>query len=274
MIPLFISMRILDVIDIFFVAFLLYQTFRLIKGTVAINILAGIFSVYLFWLIVRAFNMQLISSILGQVMAVGVIALIIVFQQEIRRFLLLLGTRYRGTRGFFTDRLFQIGPQAQSRVDIKEIVEATSHLSKSKTGALIVIARNSELREIIETGDLLNAEVSSRLLESLFFKNSPMHDGAVIIVGERIMAARCILPTTENIYLPAHFGMRHRAALGMVENTDALVILVSEETGKISLASHSEIQNDINPGDLETLMVKELSSNVITSEPVTTTEPL
>lgn len=253
----FISIRILDVIDILLVAFLLYQAYRLIKGTVAISILAGIFLVYLVWLLVRALNMELIGSILGQVMAVGVIALIIVFQQEIRRFLLLLGSRYRSNQKIFPGWLVSFGIQPDRGVAIGPVVEAALNFSKSKTGALIVIARESELQPILETGDLVNADISSRLLETIFFKNNPLHDGAVVIVKDKIVAARCILPPTENIYLPANYGMRHRAALGMSEKTDALVVLVSEETGKIGYAREGELTMVANPEELRQRLEKD-----------------
>ncbi len=254
----FITIRVLDLIDIVLVAILLYQTYRLIKGTVAMNILAGIFLVYLVWLVVKALNMELISTILGQFMAVGVIALIIVFQQEIRRFLLILGTRYRSSQGLFPEWFFSFNDQGEETVPLKPILEAAERLSKTKTGALIAIARQSELKAIQETGDQINADISSRLLESIFFKNNPLHDGAVIIIHNKIVAARCILPTTENIYLPANFGMRHRAALGMSEKNDSLVILVSEETGKIGYAVEGEIYTGLTLQELSQRLESDL----------------
>jgi diadenylate cyclase len=260
-VPLFITIGILDVIDIILVAILMYQAYRLIKGTVAINILVGIFLVYLFWLVVKALNMDLISSILGQVMTVGVIALIIVFQQEIRRFLLMIGSRYRTRSRINMEKLFPFLTAEKAPLDTTPVIDAVKSLSASKTGALIVIARESELTTIIETGDILNAEISSRLLESIFTKNSPLHDGAVIISGNRLLAARCILPVTENIYLPANYGMRHRAALGMAERTDSLVILVSEETGSISLAVESQITTDLDLNGLHKILDQMMKDN-------------
>ena len=255
--PAFITIRILDIIDILLVAVLLYQVYRLIKGTVAINIFAGIFAVYLFWLVVKALNMELLSSILGQVIGVGVIALIIVFQQEIRRFLLIIGTRYLSRSSFTLENLFSLNIKASTSVKVDDIVRACEKMAGSKTGALIVIARKSELSTIAEGGDILNAETTSRLLESIFFKNSPLHDGAVIIIGDRIHAARCVLPTSENIYLPAKFGTRHRAALGVTEKTDALVIVVSEESGAISVAKSGEIRLALKPGELKEFLESE-----------------
>jgi len=258
MIPVFITLRILDIIDILLVAVLLYQVYRLIKGTVAINIFIAVFAVYLLWLVVKALNMELIGSILGQVIGVGVIALIIVFQQEIRRFLMIIGTRYLSRRNFTLESLFSVNLKTISNINVEAIVTACENLSASKTGALIVIARKSELSTITEGGDILNAETSSRLLESIFFGNNPLHDGAVIIIGEKIHAARCVLPISENIYLPANFGTRHRAALGMAEKTDALVIVVSEETGEISVCKTGEITTGLTSAELREFLKKEI----------------
>jgi len=258
MIPVFITLRILDIIDILLVAVLLYQVYRLIKGTVAINIFIAVFAVYLLWLVVKALNMELIGSILGQVIGVGVIALIIVFQQEIRRFLMIIGTRYLSRRNFTLESLFSVNLKTSSSINVEAIVTACENLSASKTGALIVIARKSELSTITEGGDILNAETSSRLLESIFFGNNPLHDGAVIIIGEKIHAARCVLPISENIYLPANFGTRHRAALGMTEKTDALVIVVSEETGEISVCKTGEITTGLTSAEFREFLKKEI----------------
>jgi len=256
MTQLFISIRILDVIDILLVAFLFYQIYMLIRGTVAINIFVAIFSIYLFWLLVKALNMQLVSSILGQVIGVGAIALIIVFQQEIRRFLLLIGTRYL-TRKWTLNNILSIGTKVKSAVNVKALQKACTNMSKTKTGALIVIARKSGLQIYAETGDIINAKTSNRLLESIFFKNSPLHDGAVIIQNEKILAARCILPVSESMSLAPHLGMRHRAALGMAEENDSIVIIVSEETGKISVAENGQLQNDIGLDGLKKTLENE-----------------
>jgi uncharacterized protein (TIGR00159 family) len=258
MVLAFLTLRILDVIDIILVAVLLYQVYRLIKGTVAINIFVAVFAVYLFWLIVKALNMELLSSILGQIIGVGVIALIIVFQQEIRRFLLIIGTRYLSRRNFSLENLFSVDIKTSSNVRIDAIVTACTNLSKTKTGALIVIARKSELTTITEGGDVLNADTSTRMLESIFFRNSPLHDGAVVIIGDRIHAARCVLPISENIYLPAKFGTRHRAALGLTEKTDAIAVVVSEETGNISVCLTGEITTKLSSEELKDFLSKEL----------------
>ncbi len=257
MIQAFISIRLLDILDILLVAFLLYQFYNLIRGTTAINIFIGIFALYLLWLIVKALNMQLLSSILGQVIGVGVIALIIVFQQEIRRFLLIIGTRYMNNKSFSLDRLFSFGDKPSEKLRITPIVNACTNMSALKTGALIVITRKSDLFSFVKTGDSINAQTSSRLLETIFFKNSPLHDGAVIIRKNIIVAARCVLPTSEQLNLPPHFGMRHRAALGITEKTDALVVVVSEETGAISFAKEGKIETHIGPNRLRQILQME-----------------
>lgn len=259
MFPAFITIRILDILDIILVAVLLYQLYRLIRGTVAINIFVGIFIVYLFWLVVKALNMELISTIFGQVIGVGVIALIIVFQQEIRRFLLILGSKYVSNERFSFDNIFStVTLTSKPKLDTNTLAKACRRMSVTKTGALIVLKRRSVLSAIIESGDILNADCSSRMLESIFFKNNPLHDGAVIIEGKKIVAARCVLPTSENIYLPARYGMRHLAAIGMTERNDSLVIVVSEETGEISVADAGEIKSEIKPDDLKKILDSEI----------------
>lgn len=258
-INLFISIRVLDIIDVFLVAFLLYQIYMLIRGTVAINIFTGIVVLYIIWLVVRALNMELLSGILGQIIGVGVLALIIVFQQEIRKFLLFIGNRYMSKSKFSLENLlFPKHKEDIAPINIDAIVKACRNMSETKTGALIVIARKSELQFYAETGDIIDAETSSRLLENIFFKNSPLHDGAVIIVNDKIHAARCVLPVSENINLPPHYGMRHKAAAGISEVTDALVALVSEETGKISFVAHGAIKYGVTPQELKDLLEKNL----------------
>jgi len=250
MLPTFISIRVLDIIDVLLVAYLMYQVYMLIRGTVAMNIFIGILSFYLLWIIVRALEMQLLGTILGQVIGVGVIALIIVFQQEIRRFLIFIGNQYLSRNRLSLEKVIPINITPQPKVRIKSIIKAVINMAKSKTGALVVIARKSELTVFAETGDSLNAETSSRLIESIFNKDSPLHDGALIINGDRIVAARCVLPVSENLNLPPNYGLRHRAALGLSENTDALTIIVSEQTGKISLAESGRLLADVSVKEL------------------------
>jgi diadenylate cyclase len=266
MVSLFISIRILDIFDIILTALLFYQVYRLIKGTIAINIFIGIFAVYLLWLLVRALNMQLLGSILGQFIGVGVIAMIIVFQQEIRRFLILLGTRYISNRTFSIEKLFTSVSGSRPKVRINSLVKSFKKLAERKTGALIVIARKSELEAFAQTGDILNADTSSRLLESIFCRESPLHDGAVIIIGDKIHAARCVLPVSENTNLPPEFGMRHRAALGMSEETDAVVVVISEETGRISVTDSGRFMPDISLRELTSYLEKEFIHDPYVSE--------
>jgi uncharacterized protein (TIGR00159 family) len=254
----FITIKWLDVIDIVLVAFLMYQLYMLIRGTVAINIFIGIFTIYLIWHIVKALNMQLLSSILGQIIGVGVIALIIVFQQEIRRFLLLMGTRYM-SKQFSIENIFAVGGSSAPKVKTKDIVRACIHMAKSKTGALIVIGRKSALHFYAETGEIINANCSSRLMESIFFKNSPMHDGAIIIIGDKIFAAGCILPITQSLDVSENLGMRHRAALGMCENNDSLVIVISEENSNISFAEYGKIKTNISLKELNKKLEQEFA---------------
>ncbi|MDB4582596.1 diadenylate cyclase CdaA [Draconibacterium sp.] len=250
----FITIRFLDILDIILVAFLLYQLYRLIKGTVAFNIVIGLFSLYLFWLVVRALNMELLGSIMGQFIGVGVLALIVVFHPEIRRFLVFIGTNYNVNRVLSLDKLFGSGKaKTINHQQIDSLVDACVSMGKSKTGALIVIAGNSELSEQIRSGERLNAKISSALIRTIFFKNSPLHDGAIIINGNRIAAAGCILPLTQK-ELDKALGLRHRAAVGMTENSDAVTIVVSEERGSISVAHKGEIKRRISKETLTEIL--------------------
>jgi len=253
---MFIHLRFLDVIDILLVSYLLYQLYNIIRGTVALNIFIAIFLFYIVWLIVKALNMQLLGSILGQVISVGMIALIIVFQQELRRFLVFVGTRYLA-RTFSLNKVFSINLQEQKNVKIKSIANACKRMSESKTGALIVITRRSQLDIYAQTGEIINADTSTRLLESIFFKNSPLHDGAVIITDDRVHAARCVLPVSDNPNIPTDYGMRHRAALGITENTDALAVVVSEESGEIGVADGGSISHNLTKEELLQVLEKE-----------------
>jgi diadenylate cyclase len=249
MIQTFISIRFLDVLDIVLVAFLLYQIYLLLRGTVAFNIFVGLFAVYLIWLLVKALDMSLLSTILGQFIGVGVIALIIVFQQELRRFLLLIGSRYLNSSVFSIDGIIG-GNRGMQRDTIGIIIDACKSMAKSKTGAIIVIPRKSSLETVIHTGDFISARISKELILSIFFKNNPLHDGAMIIAGGIIKAVRCILPVSEKTDLPPQYGMRHRAALGLTEESDAIVIVVSEQTGELSYSINGEIIFNISPEEL------------------------
>lgn len=250
MINLFIHFRFLDVIDILLVSFIFFEIYRLVKGTVALNIFLGIFIIFLVWLIVKALKMELLGSILGQLFGVGVIAIIIVFQQEVRRFLLMLGTRYKTNKKFSLENLFSGQLKFVSEAGLHAIVDACRQMSLTKTGALVVIARENELGEYIDTGQQLDADISTELLKNIFFKNAPLHDGAVIIRSNRIKAARCILPISQNLEINPVLGLRHRAAIGISEQSDAYVIIVSEESGRISIASNGKLKEGVSADDL------------------------
>lgn len=253
-----INLKIIDVIDIVLVAVILYQLYRLIRGTTALSIFLGIFVIYMFWLIVKALNMQLVGALLGQVIGVGVIALIVVFQQEVRRFLIVIGNRYRTRRKFSLGRLFvNVEEEKGSPKEAEEIVRASESMASKKIGALIVIGRRSSLDIYSEGGERIDAIISAELLETIFFKNSPLHDGAVLIEDGKIFAARCILPITDSVTVPARFGMRHRAAIGISEHTDSLVVVVSEETGHISVVEGGEIREDVSPKELRQILIRE-----------------
>lgn len=245
MVTAFIHIRLLDIIDIFLVALLFYQLYMLIRGTVAYSITLAIAGIYIFWWAVRAMQMELLSTILGSVLSVGVIALIIVFQQEIRRFLIFVGSRYVDGNRISFEKILNIRFETKAQVKIRSIMKAVMQFSLEKTGALIVIRKKSSLDMFNETGDLLNAETSSRLFAAIFNKTSPLHDGAVIVDNDKIKAARVILPVTEKMNLPPEYGLRHRAGLGISEVTDSLVIIVSEETGQISIAENGVLLKNI-----------------------------
>ena len=245
MLSAFIHIRLLDIFDIILVAVLFYQLYMLIRGTVAYSITLGIAAIYIFWWAVRAMQMELLSTILGSVLGVGVIALIIVFQQEIRRFLIFLGSRYMDGNRISVEKILNLRFESKPTVKVRSIMKAVMQFSLEKTGALIVIGRKSNLDMYAETGDVLNAETSSRLFISIFNKTSPLHDGAVIVEDDKVKAARVILPVTENMDLPPEYGLRHRAGLGISEVTDSLVIIVSEETGQISMAENGILQKNI-----------------------------
>ena len=233
-------------IDIALVAALLYQVYKLLKGSVAIKIFLGFLSIYLIYLLVRALRMELLSAILGQFMGVGVIAAIIIFAPEIRKFLLIVGrSSIFSDDNVWKDILFFWRKKENSAFNISPIIDATKVLAGSNTGALIVISSTVELKFYAESGDILDAELSKRLLISIFNKYSPLHDGAVIIHKGRIKAARCILPVTER-EVPAQFGLRHRAGIGMSEATDALILVVSEETGQISMMKNGKVLHNLS----------------------------
>lgn len=243
----FLSIRWIDIVDILLVAYLLYQLYRLVRETVAINILSGMLILYVLWLIVKLFDMKLLSTILGQFIGLGAIALIIVFQQELRRFLIYIGSSGIFDKGGIWNKISALlnpGKKSQT-TNLDVLIKACNDMASTLTGALIVLSKKNDLKFYINTGDILDARLSKRLIESIFFKNSPLHDGAIIIIGNKIKAARCILPVTENPDFPAHLGMRHRAAVGITEMSDAVAIVVSEQTGAISFVAEGVIHPNL-----------------------------
>ena len=235
----FLEVSWVDIVDILLVSILLYQVYKLIRGSIAVNIFLGILALYLGYLIVRAAQMELLATILGQFMGVGVIAMIVLFQPEIRKFLLVIG-RSTEFRENFLKTLNNWRQEYHDDFDIQQIIDACKTLKATKTGALIVFSRDTELKFYAETGDIIDADVNKRLLLTIFNKTTPLHDGAVIIYKGKIKAARCVLPVSENDHLPPQFGLRHRAAVGMSENTDTLVLAISEETGRLILARNGK----------------------------------
>lgn len=249
---------IIDIIDVTLVALLLYYVYRLVKGTVAINIFIGIAIIYIVWQVTAFLKMELLSSIFGGFMSVGIIALIVVFQPEIRKFLLLVGSTNLGRRRKFFSQLNFIKNDSHSDTDISAILKACKKMGSSNTGALIVLERGNSLDFLTNTGDKMSIAVSQPIIESIFFKNSPLHDGAIIIEGNTVKATRVILPVNNEKNIPNRFGLRHRAAIGISEKTDAIAIVVSEETGQISYIKNGEFTMYNTLEELETLLKEDL----------------
>jgi diadenylate cyclase len=254
----FLEISIVNIIDITLVSILIYQVYKLLRGSVAIKIFLGFLSIYLIYLMVSALRMELLSIILGQFMGVGVIAAMIIFAPEIRKFLLIIGrSSFLSNENFFQELLFWKKRESNA-FNINPIIEASKSLSGTNTGALMVLSSNTELKFYAESGDILDAQISKRLLISIFNKYSPLHDGAVIIYNGKVKAARCILPVTER-EVPAQFGLRHRAGIGMSEATDTLVLIISEETGQVSLAKNGKILHNLSFQELRELINDYLS---------------
>ncbi len=265
----FLQIDFVDVIDILLFAFLLQQVYKLMRGSVAIKIFLGFLVLYFVYLMVRAADMELLSTVLGQFMGVGVLAVIILFQQEIRKFLLLLGRTHVFREGSIFDNIKSLWSVngSNKKSEITPIIEAAKTLGGSNTGALIVLSKNSELKFYAESGDRLDAKVSKRLLLAIFNKFSPLHDGAVIVHDSKIIAARCILPVTERDDLPAQYGLRHRAAIGMSENTDVLILVVSEETGQLTTVRNGTISQNLSAQELR----KKINDYLFENEPYEST---
>ena len=255
MLDLFIQVRIFDIIDIFLVALLFFWFYRILKGTSAISIFLGIVAIFLIWQVVKALQMELLSTILGAFVNVGFIALIVIFQPEIRRFLFTIGAQAQESK--LTRRFKFLKVNNNAGLDIDAITQACLNMSDIKQGALILITRKNNLDDIVATGVIVNADISNPLIENIFFKNSPLHDGAMIIRNNRITAARCILPVTQKTNIPGHYGLRHRAAIGVTEVNDCIALVVSEETGNISMVLSGNIRT-INPLELKEEIRKEM----------------
>lgn len=249
----------IEIIDVILVGLLLYYVYKLIKGTVAINIFLGIVIIYLLFLLVDALQMKLLTKILGGFMSVGIIALIVVFQPEIRKFLLMIGSTNLGAKGGFWKKFNFLKTQTLNETEAETVVAACIKMGSSKTGALIVLERNNNLDFLVDTGDPMNITVTQPILESIFFKNSPLHDGAIIIANNNIKATRVILPVNNEKNIPNRFGLRHRAAIGITEKTDALAIVVSEETGQVSYIRDGEFIMYKNTEELTHLIKEDLA---------------
>ncbi len=237
----FLNIRFLDIIDIVLVATLLYYIYKLVKGTAAINIFIGIVIIYGVWKLTEALDMLMLSSVLGEFIGVGMFALIVVFQQEIRKFLLMVGsTNFASRNRFFAQLKFLKDSNKEITTNVTAVVKACESMSQTLTGALIVIKRNTSLDFVKTTGDSMNNEVNIPIIESIFYKNSPLHDGAMIIENNIICATRVILPVSGDLNIPLRFGLRHRAAVSITQKTDAVALVVSEENGKISYINNGE----------------------------------
>ena len=257
----FLELSLTDILDILLLALIIFIVFRWIKGSSAMSIFVAIISLYLIRVIVSAFNMRMMTVLMETVLDVGVLALIVIFQPEIRKFLIRLGNRYmNSTQGKeLFNRIFgRKGSNITMGEEVNDLTEACRRMSEDKTGALIVIAHSTPLDEIISTGDRIDASIHRRLIMNLFFKNSPLHDGALVISGGRIVAARCTLPITEKTDIPANYGMRHKAAIGITEETDADAVVVSEETGRISFVKGGVVTPIQNINELKLLLCTSL----------------
>lgn len=254
-----LKFSVVDIIDVVLVALLLYYVYKLVKGTVAINIFIGIVIVYIIWKLTQALQMQLLSNILGGFISVGMFALIVVFQQEIRKFLLMIGSTNLSGKGRLFKSLKFMKTEISTETDVDSIIAACNKMGSTRTGALIVIERNNNLDFLTNTGDKMNINVTQPIIESIFFKNSPLHDGAVIIEDNIVKATRVILPVSNDNRIPMRFGLRHRAAVGITEKTDALALVVSEETGQISYVKNGDFVMFKDTSELTEQIKKDLA---------------
>ena len=255
----FLHLSWVDFLDILVVALIIYVIFRWIQGTSAMNIFIAILFLFLIRIVAGAINMKMLSSLMGTVIDVGAIALVVIFQPEIRQFLNRVGrsaSLRAGGKLSFLDRILGKRTELMSADEVDELVQACFEMGEQRTGALIVIPHRSSLDEIVSTGDAVDARISKPLIENIFFKNSPLHDGAMILGQNRIVAARCTLPITDRS-IPARYGMRHKAAVGLSERYDASVIVVSEQTGIVSFVTEGKITPVKNMNTLKLLIAND-----------------
>ena len=256
----FLDFTFIDSIDILLVALLLFYAYRLVKGTAAINIFIGIVIFYVIWKLTDILNLDVLSNILGKFISVGFFALIVVFQQEIRKFLLLIGsTNFASRRNVIRYFNFLNQDHESLKIDLTALLSACNKMANEKTGAIMVFERENSLDFLQNTGDEANIEVSAQILETIFFKNSPLHDGAIIVKNNFIKATRVVLPVSESTSVPSRFGLRHRAAIGISEKTDAVVVVISEQTGKISYIKDGTFCKFKNAEDLRRMLTEDLS---------------
>jgi diadenylate cyclase len=255
------TVKLEDIIDSLLVLFIIYQLYKVLKGSLAFTILLGIITVVIFYAIVKSLNMRMLTAILGQFISLGVIGLLIVFQQEVRKFLLMIGKNSMMNNKISLVKLLPWNWKPEERshqTDYRVILDSCRNMAAGRTGAIIIVASSTEMKFVGATGEQLDAILSRRLLESIFAKNSPLHDGAVIVAHNKITAAGCVLPVSENPDLDPQLGLRHRAAIGISEQSDAISIVVSEETGGISIASQGQIFHELTDREILKMLAREI----------------
>lgn len=251
----FLHVTLIDLLDIMMVAGIIYMLFKWLKDSAAINIFIAIVTLLILRVVVDAINMRMMSALLGTVIDVGAVAIIVIFQPEIRHFLSNLGRKTLASDGnSWMNKLLGRGNSKLAASSVDEIVAACFEMGEDKVGALIVITDKDPLEDIVTTGDRIDANIRKPLIENIFFKNSPLHDGAMVISSDRIVAARCTLPITERTNIPPRYGMRHKAAIGISEQTDASVIVVSEQTGKVSFVKDGKLSHVSNANTLKLIL--------------------
>jgi diadenylate cyclase len=255
----FIDFSFVDVIDILLVALLLFYLYKLVRGTVAINIFIGIVIIYLIWKLTDLLNMDVLSNLLGKFISVGFFALIVVFQQEIRKFLLLLGsTNFTNRKNVVRYFKFLNQRSLGTNLNLNVLIDSCFEMSKNKTGAIIVLQRSNSLDFTLSENNLTQIKLNPQILETIFFKNSPLHDGAILIENNTIIATRVVLPVSDSTKVPSSYGLRHRAALGISEKTDALVLVISEQSGKIVYVKNGTFIKIDRPETLRELLIQDL----------------